>query len=363
MKFASPSILGFRRASLSSLLGFTAGLTLLALSAGTAAAADWKITKGNNDDLPGQNVTVTADGKIVARLIYGEGQPLPYLALYDQAGRRLTNPGIDKSGQTVGIEPHHRGIFIGWQQIKSDLGVHSLWGLGAGNNKKGDPSTMRLVEIERIAMDKQSATIVARVEWRAPVKDAAGSNLLLTETRTLRISRPAADVAAQVDTTFVLKPARDLFLGGNVQHAGIHLRVDQAVVARADDTSYLWSPASAPTAGKGYSKTAKGQSGSVVGKDLKWGEFLFPLHGRWYSALQMNAARNPVEEFSTREYGRFGFFFNRDLKKDESLELKYRFLVREAATPAAGMKRSAEQVAQARKEADAAYAAFVRDVR
>jgi hypothetical protein len=222
---------------------------------------------------------------------------------------------------------------------------------------------MRLVEIERIAMDRESATIVARIEWRAPVKDAAGSNLLLTETRTLRISRPAPDVAAQVDTTFVLQPARDLFLGGNVQHAGIHLRVDQAVVARADDTSYLWSPASAPTAGKGYSKTAKGQSGSVVGKDLKWGEFLFPLHSRWYSALQMNAPRNPVEEFSTREYGRFGFFFNLDLKKGESLELKYRFLIREAATPAAGTKRSVDQIAQARQEADAAYATFVREVR
>jgi hypothetical protein len=353
----------FPRFALRSLLGAAFVLAAIALGA-RAGAADWKVSQGTNDDLPGRNITVTADGRIVARLIYGEGQPLPYLAVYDQAGRRLTNPGIDKSGQTVGIEPHHRGIFIGWQQIKSDLGVHSLWGLGAsGKASKETPSTMRLVEIERIAKDQDSATIVARVEWRAPVKDAAGSNLLLTETRTLRISRPGPDVAAQVDTTFVLQPARDLFLGGNVQHAGIHMRVDQAVVARADDTSYLWSPASAPTAGKGYSKTAKGQSGSVVGKDLQWGEFLFPLHGRWYSALQMNAAKNPVEEFSTREYGRFGFFFNRDLKKDERLELKYRFLVREAATPAAGTKRSADQITQARKQADAAYATFVREAR
>ena len=115
------------------------------------------------------------------------------------------------------------------------------------------------------------------------------------------------------------------------------------------------------TVGKDRHVRVGGNYRSVVGKDLKWGEFLFPLHGRWYSALQMNAANNPVEEFSTREYGRFGFFFNRDLKKDESLELKYRFLIREAATPAAGTKRSADQIAQARKEADAAYAAFVRD--
>jgi len=339
--------------------------TLLLLPAAVqAAASGWQITKGNNDDLPGQNITVTHEGRIVARLIYGEGQVLPYLAVYDQAGRRLTNAGLDKDGKTVGIEPHHRGIFIGWNQIRSDLGVASLWGLGgSGKANKDAPSSMRLVEIERIATDKDSATIVARIEWRAPTKDAAGSNLLITETRTLRISRPAAGVAAQVDTAFRLQAARNLSLGGDVQHAGIHLRVDQAVVARADDTSYLWAPASAPTAGKGYSKTAKGQAGSVVGKDLKWGEFLFPLHDRWYSALQMNAPQNPVEEFSTREYGRFGFFFKRDLKQDESLELKYRFLVREAAAPAAASKRSAEQIAQARQDADAAYARFVREAR
>lgn len=329
-----------------------------------ASAASWKITKGDNDDLPGQHVSVTQDGKLVARLIYGEGQVMPYLALYDPAGRRITNPGLDRTGQTVGIEPHHRGIFIGWQKIVSDLGTATLWGLGgSGKANKEAPSRMQLVEIERIATDQESATIVARIEWRAPVKDAAGSNLLITETRTLRISRPAPDVSVQVDASFRLKAARNLSLGGDVQHAGIHLRVDQEVVARADDTSYLWSPATAPTAGKGYSKTAKGNAGAVVSRELKWGEFLFPLHGRWYSAQQMTAPKNPVEEFSTREYGRFGFFFKRDLKKDESLDLTYRFLVREAAAPASAPKRSAEQLARARRDADAAYAAFVRDLR
>lgn len=337
---------------------------LLAGACSVATAANWKITKGDNDDLPGQHVSVTRDGKLVARLIYGEGQVLPYLALYDTAGRRLTNPGLDRAGQTVGIEPHHRGIFIGWQKITSDLGTAALWGLGgSGKAAKEAPSRMQLVEIERIATDADSATIVARIEWRAPAKDAAGSNLLIAETRTFRIARPAPDVAAQVDVSFRLRAARDLSLGGDVQHAGVHLRVDQQVVARADDTAYLWSPASAPTAGKGYSKTAKGHAGAVVSRELQWGEFFFPLHGRWYSAQQMTAPRNPVEEFSTREYGRFGFFFKRDLKRDETLDLTYRFLVREAADPAAAPQRSAAQVAQARRDADAAYAAFVRDLR
>ena len=166
-------------------------------------SAEWKITKGDTADLPGQNVSVTHNGKLVARFIHGEGQNLPYLAIYDDAGRLLTNSGLDKDGKTVGIEPHHRGIFIGWQQIKSDLGTANVWNL--------------------------------------------------------------------------------------------------------------------PT--------------------------------------------NPVEEFSTREYGRFGFFFNRDLKKAEPLEVKYRFLVREAAAPESAPKRSASQIRDARQTADAAYAAFIREVK
>ncbi len=329
----------------------------------TGFAADWKVTKGKHPDLPGQSVSVTQDGKLVARFVYGEGQHLPYLALYDEAGQLLTNAGMDKEGKAVGIEPHHRGIFIGWQQIKSDLGTSGLWGLGStGKSKSGEPATMRVVEVQQNSAAKDSATIVARIEWRAGTKDATGENLLLTETRTLRISRPERGVAAQVDAAFRLRPARDLSLGGDVQHAGIHLRVSHGVVARADDTSYLWSPPTAPTAGKGYSKTAKGQSGSVVSKDLQWGEFLFPLHERWYSALQLNSPQNPVEEFSTREYGRFGFFFKRDLKKGEPLELKYRFLVRETTAPQTAPTRSDAQLREARKQADAAYSAFVREV-
>ena len=230
------------------------GFTVTACS----ASAEWKIAKGDNTDLPGQNVSITSDGKLVARFIYGEGQHVPYLAIYDDAGRLLTNSGLDKDGKTVGIEPHHRGIFIGWQQIKSDLGTTNVWGLGGVSKAgSGQPATMRVVGLEQLSAHKDSASFVARIEWRAGTKDASGDNLLLTETRTLKIARPERGVAAQVDAAFRLVPARDLSLGGNVQHAGIHMRVSHLVVERADDTSYLWSPPTAPTAGKGYSKTAK----------------------------------------------------------------------------------------------------------
>jgi len=325
--------------------GAAAVFAVITLAAASAGAADWKLTKGTNDDLPGQNVTVTRDGRIVARLIYGEGQQIPYLALYDSEGRLVTNPGmVGKEGKVVGSEPHHRGIFIGWQRVQSDLGVANLWSIGGG-------ARMTLVDLPELSTTGESATIVARIEWRAATKDATGSDLLLVETRRMTISRPTATDVATVDAAFRLVPVRDLRLDGDVQHAGIHLRVSHVVAEQPKLTSYLWAPEVPAVPGK------------VVSPELKWGEFLFPLHGRWYSGMQLNAPANPVEEFSTREYGRFGFFFKKDLKKDEPLNVRYRFIVKNADAPAQDPRRSPDQIAKARAAADAAYAAFVREAK
>jgi hypothetical protein len=354
---------GFRRSA--------AVLGLFAASLTAVHAADWKVTKGKNDVGPGENVTVSVDGQVVARLIYGEGQQKPFVAIYDEQGRAITNPGIDKDGKPVGIEPHQRGIFIGWKSIESDLGkldpVNSQGtryiGKQADTWSMMNGTTQQLVEIEKMATNDDSASIVARIEWRHGTKDASGSNLLLTETRRIRVYKPA-NALAQVDMTSDLLPDRDLHLGADVQHAGVHMRVDASVYDHIAETSYLYAPAKAEKAGKPYYNGGlPGATGSIKGDNLKWGEFLFPLHGRWYSVTQMNSIMNPVEEFSTREYGRFGFFFTQDLKKGEPLRISYRFLVKVAETPAEAPRRSATQLAKARQEIESAYVKFVHEVR
>lgn len=366
--------LPFPRTSVSFRAGLrrsTAVVGLFAASLATVQAADWKVTKGANDVGPGENVTVSVDGKVVARLIYGEGQQKPFVAIYDEQGRAITNPGVGKDGKTVGIEPHQRGIFIGWKSIESDLGqldpVNSQGtryiGKQADTWSMMNGTTQQLVEIEKMATNDDSASIIARVEWRAGNKDASGSNLLLTETRRIRVYKPARALA-QVDVTSDLLPARDLRLGADVQHAGVHMRVDASVYDHIAETSYLYAPANAEKAGKPYYNGGlPGATGSIKGDNLKWGEFLFPLHDRWYSVTQMNSIMNPVEEFSTREYGRFGFFFKQDLKKDEPLRISYRFLVKVAETPAEAPKRSATQAAKVRQELESAYVKFVHEVR
>ena len=96
---------------------------------------------------------------------------------------------------------------------------------------------------------------------------------------------------------------------------------------------------------------------------MKWGEFLFPLHGRWYSVAAMNSIQNPVEEFAMRDYGGFGFFFQGALNKDEPLRVSYRFLAQVVDAPAEASKRSADQLRRARKALDDAYLIFVHEVR
>ena len=305
-------------------------LTLLTVLA--SARADWAVKDDANPNLPGRKVDITQDGVLRARLIYGDGQMKPYLRVQGEEGDGL-NEWSEK--QTY---PHHRGIFIGWNKIVSDLGSFDLWHFNNGGK-------MTLVKLEKLEGGKDSATLVATIEWRGGKQDPAGSNLLLTETRTLTVSRPTAQTT-QVDAQFVLKPARDLTLGGDLQHAGIHFRASASMEKSKGDTTYVWEP------------DLSGQGRKVASKEMKWVRFTFPIGDRWYHASEFNAPTNPVEELSRRDYGRFGFFFTKALKNDETLTLKYRFLTELAEGVSA--KPTDEQRAAFRKAAQAQYDAFVK---
>lgn len=316
------------------------------LPAAPAPAAGWTFTEDANPDGPGRRALIQLDGKPVAAFIHGDGQFKPYLHVYGVEGERLTNAGLDKDGKPTGKFPHHRGIYIGWNQIKSDLGgleagtkPFDLWHFNNGGR-------MEVLKIERLDTGKDNLGFTATIAWRGGKKDAAGSDLLLTETRTHHISRQAD--RTRIDAHFVLEAARDLRLEGDLQHAGIHFRASNEVVDRATETAYVWEP------------DLPGPGGKVPSKELKWCRLVFPIGSRWYAATELNAPSNPVEELSWRDYGRFGFFFKRPMSKGDKLSLDYRFLIEPAAAPAEKAKLSPEQAAQARRTAAADYEAFVK---
>jgi len=304
---------------------------------GTAAPIPWTLEEKVNSDGPGRMVIITHQDRPIVRLVFGEGQMKPFLHVYGEEGELLTNPGLDPTGKTTGQFPHHRGLFIGWK-IQSDLGAWDLWHM----NRGGD---IRVVEIEKKEALDSGVHLLTRNEWRAGKEDDAGSSLLLTEWRDMRISKPARG-RTQIDLNFRLLPARDLQLAGDLQHSGVHFRAANEVAGRAKETSYLQEP-----------------DGLVKGHDLKWCELLFPIGERWYTALQMNGADNPVEELSMRNYGRFGYFFKRDLKKDQALDLQYRFIIAAVDPPDHPPQRSPERQARDRKAAQASYEEFLASLR
>jgi hypothetical protein len=305
---------------------------LLASVLATPLRAAWTVSDGANDKLPGRKVDIRDGDRLVAQFIHGEGQIKPYLHVFGDEGDWLTEWSAK---QTF---PHHRGIYIGWNKISSNLGNFDLWHFNNGGR-------MSVAKLDKLEGGKDSGKIVATIEWRGGKKDAGGGDLLLTETRTLVVSRPEAK-RTQVDAKFELHAARDLTLGGDLQHAGIHFRGSEKIQGHDKEVAYLWEP------------DLPGPGGKVSSKEAKWVRLVFPLNGRWYAASEFTAPGNPVEEISWRSYGRFGFFFKRDLKKDETLALNYRFITERAEAPAEPGKLSEDQKSKAHAEAQARYAEY-----
>jgi hypothetical protein len=292
-----------------------------------SSQAGWKLVPTDNPDGPGKAIDVHDGDRLVARFVHGEGQIKPYLHVFGDNGELLTNAGADKNGKATGAFPHHRGIFIGWK-IESELGTDDLWHMTKG-------CRMAVATIDQAVGGNDSARIVATVLWKS-ARSTNGSDVLITERRELIFSRPATEILGgkmQIDATFTLTPARNLRLAGDLQHSGVHFRASNEVHGRQSETSYVTSP-----------------DGKAKGNDLKWCGLSFPIGTNFYSAVQLNHPLNPVEELSTRKYGRFGYFFKKDLTKDKPLALKYRFLI----------AISSDHAKRHSVDADAAYAAFVK---
>ncbi len=275
--------------------------------------AEWSVKPAANPKAPGKGLAIAQDGKPVAHFVFGEGQKKPFLHVYGTEGELLTNPGVGPDGKDFGRYPHHRGIYIGWR-VLSGGGSYDLWHIHKGE-------IMRVKEIKSAKASDNGVTIVADIEWRTG-KAGKEDVLLLSETRTLKISKIGP--ITEVDFGTALTAARDLTLGGDLQHAGCHFRAHTSVAEKGTKfTSYLREP-----------KGKEVGNGKVLSKEWKWNRLHFQLGNKWYSATQFNSPNQPVEELSWRNYGRFGFLFKKGLQKGATQKLNYRFHIAPSEQPA-----------------------------
>ena len=282
-----------------------AGLAAFLVLFAPPAMAEWTVVDRENPELPGSRVDVRNDSNLVASLIYGEGQSKTYLHVYDAEGNQLTMSGMDAEGESLGRFPHHRGIFIGWNRIHSDLGTDDLWHLRAGGR-------IELADYEAEICD-DGVKLDTTMHWRSRHAEP-DENLLLVENRCLTITQSDGRTIVDFDTT--LTAERDLRLDGDLQHAGVHYRAHHTVTDRANETAYLWEPTGLEDRG-----------GRLISDDFKWVQLVYPKGDNWYLVTQLNAPSNPTEELSWRDYGRFGFFHKDELEAGQSRDLAFRFII------------------------------------
>ena len=261
-------------------------------------------------DQAGSHLDVLLDGKTVARYMYAYDKSSPeklaltykpYLHVFDADGKNPITKG--PGGQYT----HHRGIFIGWNQIKANGKTYDRW------HMKGGEQIHQKFADQKTGPDQASFTSV--VHWN----DEAGQPLI-EEQRTFTFRRPPAGAHVIIDFSTVLKPTTDLTLGGDPEHAGVHFRPANEVAAK--ETVYVFP---------------KENADPKKDLDYPWVGETFTLAAKRYSVVQMSHPENPqgTKWSAYRDYGRFGAFFTTQLKKDQALKIQYRFLVAAGEMPAA----------------------------
>jgi hypothetical protein len=290
----------------------------------TAVAAD---AKGFSlDDKPGQYLDILLDGKIVARYMNGHDTSTkekrletykPYLHVFDAEGKAPITQGA--GGKQF---PHHRGIYIGWQQMSYEGKKMNFWEMGSG-----DIVHEKFAETKA---DADSATFTSLTKWLP-----TGSNKpVIEETRTLVFHRGAAPARLVIDFTSTLKaPNGDVGLSANAEHGGVQYRPAGDITT--SETVYTYPKANADP---------------HKDRDYPWCGETYTLHGKKHSVVEMSSPENPknIEWSAYRDYGRFGALPKAEIKSGQSLTLKFRFLIADGEMlPAEAIQKSYDQFAGA----------------
>src|SRR4051812_16685448 len=138
------------------LVAFVAAGLFLAKAAVAADAKGFSL-----DDKPGQYLDILLDGKIVARYMDAHDTSTkekrletykPYLHVFDAEGKEPITQGA--GGKQF---PHHRGIYIGWQQMMVDGKKMNFWEMGSGDIVHEKFAEQRA--------DADSATFTSLTKW------------------------------------------------------------------------------------------------------------------------------------------------------------------------------------------------------
>lgn len=221
---------------------------------------------------------------------------------------------------------HHRGLFLGWNKTEVGTRKFDFWHCPTAGLRHAGYA---------LGHEVQSAVrgeIATGTHWLSPLDEP-----VVRDRRTLTFWQRSGDADGGNDESTLLDVAIELSadqvvaLRGDPQHAGFQIRVAEEVAERKD-ARYV-RPTSA--------KDAKND----VWTDCPWVAGLFRIAGHEVAVVHMSHPQNPGPvSYSTRDYGRFGAFFEADIRPDQPLALRYRLLILRLA---AGADVSVERFARA----------------
>jgi Methane oxygenase PmoA len=263
----------------------------------SVAAIDFKLTKADSgiDVAHGANMVYRYQD-VYDAANYGETRK-PFNHVYGTDGKYITKGN-------EGEHPHQRGIFMGWS-----INDHGYWTDAGGTvqiHKSYDSSVA--------VMGPVFSRVASTISWQHNKVEE------IVETRTVEAwwIKPGVTL---LDFRFVLTEpqGKSFSLDGEGAHAGMQFRAgDEVNVNRMDSALSAHQFSQDGPIKAGYNYIGKGH----------WIAQLFPIRGIKYLAMVMDHLDNPKPtEFPTRDYGRFGVFFNHVQPAGAPLPLYYRFLI------------------------------------
>ena len=238
-------------------------------------------------------------GGVVATLVQPVHDPAqhadtckPFHRLFAADGRQLTK-------DLGGTYPHHRGLFVGWNQVRCAGKTYDFWHCNHGEwqqvteRRGGGTAPHELTIVWRAA----DGTPIVHERRRLAVRDLHGGSFVCELTSELR----AASAEVQ--------------LGGDPQHAGCQFRALQQFAEKDQPKVTYVRPAS-----------AKGAADDVW-TDCRWIAARLPLPDGEVVVLRVEHPDNPRATWSTRPYGRFGAMCTATLSSTEPLRLRFAYVI------------------------------------
>jgi len=195
---------------------------------------------------------------------------------------------------------HHRGLYLGWKDTLVDGQDLDTWHMSNS-----------IQQLNRVVSNKDGEQALI-VDWKS-----LDGKPFIEEQRTIS-ARAEGDLRVIDFSSTLTALEHEIQLKGDLQHAGMQIRMAQEVAEHEATTQYIL-PAGAQTF----------EDDKVTG--AWWACCSCEVGGKRYWVLHLSSPSTPggVPVYSIRKYARFGAFFEPTLKPKTPLPLHFRVIVSE----------------------------------